>query len=55
VGSAPFRIVEVLESARDQGSSEDVGKGDALSDEVSVDPEVLLKNLGVLLSSLQRV
>jgi hypothetical protein len=55
VVGAPLGVPEELETAGDNTSDEEIGKGEALADEVSVDEEVVLEDLGVSLGGLEVV
>lgn len=55
VVGAPLRVPEELEAARDNAGGEEIGKGEALADEVSVDEEVVLEDLDVGSGSLEVV
>lgn len=55
VVGAPLRVPEELEAAGGNAGGEDIGKGDALADEVGVDEEVVLENLDVGLGGLEGV
>lgn len=50
---APLGVPEELEAAGDDAGDEEVGKGEALADEVGVDKEVVLKDLDVGLGGLE--
>lgn len=45
IGLSPSLVVEVLEATSDDTSSEEIGKGDALANEVGVGQEMLLDNI----------
>ena len=55
VVGAPLGVPEELETAGGNAGGEDVGKGDALADEVGVDEEVVLEDLDVGLGGLEGV
>ena len=53
VVGAPLGVPEELETAGGNAGGEDVGKGDALADEVGVDEEVVLEDLDGGLGGLE--
>lgn len=55
VGRAPLLVEEVLESAGDDASSEQISKGDALANKVGVVEEVSLDDIDDLGNSLGRI